>query len=174
MNKISTQNLVILGEIVKPHGLLGEVKARIYNPSSEILSEGKIVWLVGDDKLKKQFTVEKVGLPSPKLILKFMSISNKEEARRIVGAKISIEREKLPKLGKDENYLVDLVGLQVFNEEEEFLGKVTDILSLPANDVLVVKQSEKEILIPIIDEIVKLIDFENKKMIIHQMEGLLL
>ncbi|MBC8214576.1 MAG: 16S rRNA processing protein RimM [Candidatus Marinimicrobia bacterium] len=173
MNKELPQNLVILGEIIKPHGLKGEVKVKIYNPSSESLAEGEIVWLVDGIRLNEQFEIESGRLISPKPIMKFKHISSKEDAKRLVGAQISIERTKLPKIEDNEIYLVDLIGLQVYNEKDDLLGEVTDILNLPANDVLVVKQLDKEVLIPIIDEFIQLIDFENKKMTIHQMEGLI-
>ena len=79
----------------------------------------------------------------------------------------------MPELSDNEFYLVDLIGCLVFGDKKEKIGIVNDVISLPANDIIIVKKDEKEHLIPLIDDIVKFIDIKNKKIEIIIMPGLL-
>ena len=75
-------------------------------------------------------------------------------------------------IGK-EYYLTDLIDCKVFAENNFQIGIIEDVLSLPANEVLVVNQGLKEYLIPLIDDVVKLIDIKNGKITIEVIPGLL-
>ena len=70
-------------------------------------------------------------------------------------------------------YIADLIGLDVYTEENEHLGKVDDIYNTGSNDIYVVKDElGKQKLLPGIDEVIKQIDLENKKIIVNLIEGL--
>ena len=79
----------------------------------------------------------------------------------------------MPDLLNDEYYLVDLIGCIVVSNENKVIGTVKDVMPLPANDVIVVEKNKKEHLIPLIDDVVKLIDIKNNKIEIIVIPGLL-
>lgn len=86
------------------------------------------------------------------------------------------ESQRLEELETDEFYYDDIVGMEVYTETGEYLGKVREILALPANDVFAVQQPQsgaKDILIPYIEDVVKTIDIAEKRMTIEVMEGLI-
>ena len=86
---------------------------------------------------------------------------------KVVGS----ERVPLP---EGEYYVRDIVGCAVETEEGEQLGTVTDILSPGANDIWVVKMPKgKELLLPVIDDVVLDVDIEARKIKVHLLEGLL-
>ena len=86
---------------------------------------------------------------------------------------IKIERKDAVKLPKDSYFIVDLIGLEVFTEEESSLGKIEDIFKTGSNDVYVVKDElGKQTLLPAIKDVIKNVDLENKKMIVHLIKGL--
>ena len=77
------------------------------------------------------------------------------------------------KLPEGVYYIADLIGLDVFTESDEYLGKVDDIFSTGSNDVYVVKDElGKQKLLPGIDEVIKIIDIEAGKIIVNLIEGL--
>jgi 16S rRNA processing protein RimM len=58
-------------------------------------------------------------------------------------------------------------------EEQTVVGVITDLLSFPMNDLWVIKKDAKEILIPAVKAIIRQVDVENKRIIIHALDGLL-
>ena len=77
-------------------------------------------------------------------------------------------------LKKDEYYISDLFGLQVYTEEERYLGELVDIIETGSNDVYVIKKEdrEKDLLLPAIKQVIKVVDIEGKRMSVHLLEGL--
>ena len=75
-------------------------------------------------------------------------IQDRDQAFDLIGWDILINKSQLPKPGKDEYYWLDLIGLDVKNLQDEYLGKVDHLLETGANDVLVVLDGETERLIP--------------------------
>ena len=83
------------------------------------------------------------------IIARLDSIHDRDEATRLIGADIAVDREQLPQTAGDEYYWTDLIGLTVINREGITLGQVDYLLETGANDVLVIK-GERERLIPFV------------------------
>ena len=70
-------------------------------------------------------------------------------------------------------YIADLIGCEVFSDDGENLGKISDVFNTGANDIYAVSAPQrKDLLIPVMDETVLNVDIENKKVIVHLIEGL--
>jgi 16S rRNA processing protein RimM len=107
------------------------------------------------------------------VLLKLKGVESPEEAKRLVGSFLEIEKEDLIRLPEGRYFVFDIIGLEVITTENETVGKVKEVISLPANDVYVVQGKEKEYDIPAIREVVRKIDLGKKVMIIEPKEGLL-
>ena len=84
-----------------------------------------------------------------------------------------VDRANAVKLRKDEYFVVDLIGLEVFTEDGEKFGTMKDVLETGANDVYIIDSlNHGEVLIPAIKQCVLDIDIEANKMVIHLMKGL--
>ncbi len=95
-------------------------------------------------------------------------------AEKLKGCYLKIKRENTRKLPKDTYFIADLIGLNVYTEEGELLGKVEDIYNNKSNDIYVVKDElGKQILLPGIKEVIKQIDIDNEKIIVHLLNGLI-
>ena len=95
------------------------------------------------------------------------------EAEKMKGLYLKIDRKNAKKLPKDTYFIADLLGLEVYSDKEELLGKVDDIFRTGANDVYVVKDERgKQLLLPGIPEVIKEIDLEKEKIIVHLLKGL--
>ena len=161
-----------LGQIVNTRGLRGEVKVNSYSEDPNRFEKIKNVLL----KLKgqeKEYEIEKVSYTKNQVVLKFKNVNTIEEAEKLRNAIILIDRDKLGKLPEDVYYIADLIGLDVYTDKNEYLGRVDDIFNTKSNDVYVVKDDlGKNKLLPGIPEVIKEISLENGKIIVHLIEGL--
>ncbi|MCI0653535.1 MAG: ribosome maturation factor RimM [Methylococcaceae bacterium] len=154
-----------LGVISGVYGIKGWIKVYSYtNPRDNILRFPS--WLLGSDAELKRFSVEEGLWHGKTAVAKLAGIETRDEATRLVGRGIFIERAALPELPESEYYWADLVGLDVFTEAGVSLGLVEDLIETGANDVLVV-QGDRERLIPFVQkEIVKSVDLDRRRMVV--------
>ena len=107
------------------------------------------------------------------MLLKLENISSIEEAEKYKNSILKIKREDAVKLPQNSYFIVDLLGIDVYTEDNLHLGKIVDIFPTGSNDVYVVKDElGKQILLPAIKSVIHKVDIENKKMTVSLMEGL--
>ena len=161
-----------LGQIVNVRGLKGEVKVNSFaenNSRFETLSE---IFLKAKGNMQK-YKIQKVSYSKNQVILKFEGIDTVEEAEKLRNSYILVDRNNLEELPEGVYYLADLIGLNVYTEENEYLGKVDDIFQTGSNDVYVVKNDlGQSKLLPGIPEVIKEINLEASKIIVNLIKGL--
>ena len=161
-----------LGQIVNVKGLKGEVKVNSFSEDSRRFEKLSEVILKVKNK-QEIYQIETVGYHKNQVIIKFKNINTVEEAEKLRNAMILIDRDVLGELPEGVYYIADLIGLDVYTESNEYLGKVDDIYNTGSNDIYVVKDElGKQKLLPGIDEVIKKIDLENAKIIVNLIEGL--
>ena len=106
-------------------------------------------------------------------ILSFNEIQDRTEAESYRDREIFTLREDLPELSDDEFYIDDLIGCEVVDESNKNLGKVIEILSPGAHDILLIQQSDSETLVPLVDEWVVAIDIDGRKIQVNSAEDVL-
>jgi 16S rRNA processing protein RimM len=169
---------ITIGQISKVRGIKGEMVVVSLTDDPKRFSELEKVFLSQDEKIT-QFEVEKVRteLKTKKLkemvLLKLKGVESPEQAKKLVGSFLEIEKEDVIKLPEGRYFIFDIIGLKVITTDEKEIGTVKEVISLPANDVYVVQGEKKEYDVPAIKEVVKKIDLERKVMIIEPKEGLL-
>ncbi len=104
------------------------------------------------------------------------SVKDRNQAERLVGSVLFVEKSRLPVLDEDTYYWFELVGLSVYDTTGFLLGCIDEVISTGGNDVYVVKGKKdgqyREMLIPAIGDVVLNIDLESKSMIVDPPEGL--
>ena len=96
--------------------------------------------------------------------MKFKGIDNINDIEKYKGKSLLVDREHAVKLRKDEYFIADMIGMDVFTEEEKFFGTLKDVQNSGANDVYIVEMEEgKEVLIPAIKQCILDVDVEKKK-----------
>lgn len=173
MSKISSEQLLLVGKVIRPHGIKGLIRAWSYARSADsFLHSGTIFF-----KLDKQEPVECAVLevkPYKNIFLMAVEgLDSYEKADKYRGAKIFVRKDHLKQNDEDEYFWFELIGLDVYRDNGEYLGILKEIIPTGSNDVYAVKLNESEILIPAIHEVIKKVDIEDGKMIISDMEGLL-
>lgn len=164
---------VPVGDITKTHGLKGEVKLRPMVIDPSLVQGAHRVRIVGDDAEPVEKVLEKVRGQGGRWIVKFKDCKTIEEAQILVGRSLEIYSEDFQPLPEGEYYWFQIEGLQVFDEEGRYYGTVNEIIVTGSNDVYVVQDGDKELLLPMIDSVVKSIDLKENKLIFHIIEGLL-
>ena len=164
-----------VGKIVNTHSLKGEVKVISSTDFEEQRFEkGTELLITRGNQVVKEVTVESYRTHKNNLLVKFVGIDSIEEAEKLKNLQIKIDSDNIGELEENEFYFHEIIGCEVFDENGKSLGEISEILTPGANDVWVIKsQNGKEILIPFIEDVVKKIDVENKKIDIEVMEGLI-
>ncbi len=165
-------NYLRVGVISTTHGIKGEVKVFPTTDDPNRFKDLKQIFL---DTGKEYMPLEIEGVKFFKqlVILKFKEFNNINDVEKYRGKDLLITRDNAVKLEKDEYFIFDLIDSEVFSDEGEKLGILTEILTTAANDVYVVKTADqKELLLPSIKECILDIDVNNKKIIVHVMNGL--
>ncbi len=159
-----------IGRVLKPWGFRGELKIEIMTDFPERFASLHTVYL-GEDS--KPFPVEHARLLGKAARLKLKGIDTEQAAARLRNQLIQVPTDQAIPLPEGKYYLYQLIGLRVKTMQGQDLGEVVDILETGANNVYVVKNGEREILIPAIEPVVKKVDLANGELLIEPIEGLL-
>ena len=162
-----------VGQIVNTFGIKGLVKVKAFTDELERFEELKKVYVCKKDKLE-EIEIEEVKYHKDMVLLKIKGIENMEDAEKLKGLYLKIDRKDAKKLPEGTYFIADLIGLDVYSDENELLGKLEDIFNSGANDVYVVKdENGKQILLPGIPDVIKEIDLEQEKIVVHLLKGLI-
>ena len=156
------EDLLRVGIISSTHGVRGEVK--VFPTTDDVKRFSKLKKVILDTgKEKLDFEIQSVKYFKQFVIVKFK------------GKDLYVTRENAVKLAPNENFICDLVGCKVINDEDNtVLGQLSDVLITGANDVYVVNtQDGDEVLIPVTRECVLDVDIDKKEILVHLLPGLL-
>ena len=161
-----------LGEIVTTHGIDGWLKLKPYNPQTTTLSSNQDIFLEKGGVCSHHW-LQAIKPHKGHLLLHLRGIDGINEAEKWIGSFLSVPEETLQPLGSGEYYHYQVVGLDVFNTQGEWVGIITRVWLKEGGDLYVVTGSHKEYLIPAVKEIIEKIDFPGGRMIINPPPGLL-
>lgn len=161
-----------IGQIVNHFGIKGMVKVNPFTDDISQFEEMKTI-LVDKKGNLQEMQIEEVKYSKNQVLLKLKGIETVEEAEKYRNCYLKLPREKARKLPKNTYFIADLIGLEVYTEEGNLLGKVDDIYNTGASDIYVVKDElGKQILLPAIKEVIKQVDLEQEKIVVHLLDGL--
>ncbi len=165
--------LFLIGAITRSVGVKGEVRISPFTDFIKRFYDLSDVFVGASSECVERYRIERVRIRGKNVFLKFFGIDSGSEADALVHQGIYITEETVVKLPNDAYYIHDIIGVSVFDEEGQRLGEIVDVMVLPANDVYVLRTEEREVLIPAIKPVVKEVNVQKRKMVIHVMEGLL-
>jgi 16S rRNA processing protein RimM len=168
------KDLVLIGEIVKPHGVRGEVKAYLYSEQPGNIKEYDAVVLQSKpDARTETFDIIRSREQGKTAILQLDGIVSREHAESLQGFRVLVYKEDFPALETGEYYWHQLEGLLVITETGKELGRVARLFNNGAQDVMVVAGSGNEFMIPLKGDIVREIDTQAGKVVVSPPQGLL-
>jgi len=158
-------NLISMGYITGPFGVKGWVKVKVSTEYSDSLDDYPEVYL-GNSQNWSTKKIESSFARDGIFHAKFEGVNDRDAAFALKGKTIAVPRDQFPDAEEDEYYWVDLIGLEVLNLDNEYLGKVTELMETGANDVLVVKDDKLQRLIPFVARHVTKVDLQQKQIIV--------
>mgnify|MGYP002713008142 CR=1 FL=1 len=161
-----------LGYVLKAHGLKGELVIEIDADYPEEYSEMESVF-VEVNKKPVPFFIEYIRLLGSKATVKFEDVNTVEQANKLKGAGIYLPLEVLPDLEDDAYYYHELVGFKVIDSNLGALGTIAGFYSAGSQNLLAMEYQEKEVLIPLTDEVVTSVDKQTKTVETTLPDGLL-
>lgn len=183
---MSKEDWLEIGTIVSAQGLKGEVRVYPESDFPERFEKPGERWLLHPNETEPRSIKLLSGryIPNKNLyIVMLEGVNDRNQAEELQGCKLMVPASDRPTLEAEEYHVLDLIGLEVFNQlNGESVGVVIDLI--PAgNDLLVVSchdssvgkkgEEKREILIPFVQEIVPVVDLANKRIEINPPPGLL-
>ena len=167
--EIIMNDLLEIGQIVNTRGLKGEVKIMPWCDDPAVFEELEYVLID-----EKKYDIEYVKYHKNFVILKLGGIDDINGAEKYRNKTLYVERDMLGELPEGTYYICDLIGCKVKTVSGDLLGEIDDIIKTGSNDVYSVKNDTgKPILIPVIDEVVKEVNIEEKYVIVELLKGLI-
>jgi len=167
-NNAVDSEFVSVGRILAPWGTKGDLKIEVMTDFPERFASGRKVYLDNEP-----LTIERSHLHKDSLIVKLATIDSREAAEKLRGRLLEIPQAEVCPLPEGEYYRFELIGLEVQTTEGESLGEIAEILVTGSNDVFVVRKDANEVLIPAIDDVIKFVDIEKRRITIELINGLL-
>jgi 16S rRNA processing protein RimM len=159
---------ITIGEVQNPFGYEGEVRVKVLTDFPERFKKGARVFIDGVAYAIEHSHPQKSGFA-----LKLTGIDTEQQANALRSKLVEIpESEKMP-LPPGKYYWNDIIGLEVWTTAGDLVGKVTDIITTGCNDVYVVTNGGKEVLVPAVKNVIQQVDMQNKRLVIEAIEGLL-
>ena len=162
-----------VGVITSTHGVRGDVK--VFPTTDDPTRFKKLKKVIVEGKRENtEMEVQQVRFFKNMVILKLKGIDTMDDAEKLRNRSLLVSRENAVKLKPGEYFICDLIGLEVSEDNGNYLGKLTEVIQTGANDVYVVQmENDKEVLIPNIKDCIINISLEDNSMTVHLLEGLL-
>ncbi len=166
---------LVIGQLIKPHGLRGEMRAAVYTQLPERFTWLEYVYMSRDpaDLAPQRVAVRTVRFHQGSVLIRIGDYDTRDDLETLRGMWLMVPANEAIPLDKDEVFHHDLLGLEVFTDEGEQLGILSEVLETGANDVFVVHGSRGEVLLPNIPAVVQSVDLEKRTMVVHIIPGLL-
>lgn len=163
---LDPRKAVTVGRVLTPHGVRGEIKVEPATDFPERFAPGSRLWLDG-----RPYVVERSRAQGASLIVKLLGVDSRNDAE-VLRAKRLYAAEPFRIEAEGLYYVHDIIGLRVETESGEALGEVEEVLATGSNDVYVVRGERGELLLPALDDVVKRVDTESRRMIVEVPPGI--
>jgi 16S rRNA processing protein RimM len=170
----TAEGLLRIGYVAGSHGLNGALRVRTDDPGSTTLGAIGRMFVETAAGARREFKVmaaSALSAGNQRVILEGIGDADAAEALR--GGSVMVVAADLPSLGEGEFYYFQLAGAEVMLTDGRRLGTIEDILSTGAHDVWVVRDGAREVLVPVITDVVKAMDLEARRVTIEAVPGLL-
>ncbi len=159
---------ITVGKILAPWGIRGKLKVEVVTDFPQRFTPCSQIYIK-----RQPMTIDSTEWHKGKVIIKLDTINNIEEAQRLKGQPVEIHHSQLKSLPEGQYYHFQLIGLEVWTTQGEQLGNITKILAAASNDNYVISSTKGEILIPAVEDVIKSIDLDKRRLVIEAIDGLL-
>ena len=165
--------LITIARIARPQGVRGEVIGDLLTDYPERFAQRKQVWLGKTEMSARLIELEYARMHQHRIVLKFKGYDSRNDVEALREMRVMVERDTLVELPADEFFHFDLIGCAIVTRDGETLGTVSAVQDFGAAPLLIVKQPERELMIPLADSICVEVDTANKRIVVELPDGLL-
>ncbi len=162
-----------VGRITGAHGLKGALRLRPDNPDSDTLEQVARVFLESAGQAREFRLTAMTRLNATTRRITLAGVADVNAAEALKGAIVMLAAEDVPAAKPGEFYYYEAIGCEVFLTDGSRLGTIEEIFSTGAHDIWVVRDGEREVLVPVIEDVVKAMDFAARRVTIEPIPGLL-
>jgi len=167
------EELLVVGRILRPHGVRGAVVVRVESDRPGRFAEGARLVLETPSKDRREVTVHSCSEHKGDVLVYFPGVLDRETAERLRGSYLLVSTREADLLSDGEFWAHDLLGMGVVSEEGRHLGEVSDVVCRDVQDMLVVRGADgAEFRLPFVEEFVKKVDPERKVITVKVIEGM--
>ncbi|WP_299164435.1 ribosome maturation factor RimM [uncultured Eudoraea sp.] len=161
-----------LGKIVSKHSFKGEVLVKLDTDEPGIYENMESVFVsIGNNLVP--FFIEKCYLHKSNLLrIRFEEISSEADADRIIGSNLYLPLKFLPKLSGNKFYYHEIIGFTVMDKQHGNIGVITGVNDSVSQVLFEVEKDDKQLLIPVADNIIQKVDRDVKTIYVTTPEGL--
>jgi 16S rRNA processing protein RimM len=136
----SLRQILHIGRITRPHGLLGEVKVELMSDAPDRLAKlSRCLLVTADEQNVREVEIQGARPFQDNFLIKLRGIDDRDQAGLLRGCFLSVRREDAISLPPDQWFICDLIGCSVYDPSLGCLGKIADIISGSAQDVCLVR-----------------------------------
>ena len=171
--KISMENMYIhMGQLVRPHGIFGEIVLDWYSIS--LFSSQTPFWIQKKSETPKHITITSCRPHNGRILVRIEGITDRTQAERYRGYKLLVKREELPPPGENEAYISDLLGSEVCLADGTLVGRFSYVLENTNGNVWsILTETNQEIFFPAQPQFLLDLNWKDKKITIDPPDGLL-
>ncbi|MFD1292338.1 ribosome maturation factor RimM [Lutibacter holmesii] len=162
-----------LGKIVRKHSFKGEVVAKLDTDEPEIYQNLESVFVALGNNLVPFFIETSLLQKGNQLRIQFEDILNEADADAILGSELFLPIEFLPKLTGNKFYFHEIIGFDIEDVQHGYVGEIIGVNDSSAQPLFEINSNGTEVFIPMIDDFIKKVDRDNKKIIVAAPEGLI-
>jgi 16S rRNA processing protein RimM len=152
---------LLIGEITRPQGVRGEMRVKPYTDDPMRFEELERAFIKRGDIYEPR-EVKFVRLATEDVvIIRMEGVGDANAAERLRGEKLYVDRAHAVELPEDADFIVDLIGCRVVDDEGAEYGKITDVMQPGGNDVYVIEGPMGEVLVPALKSVVLSVDTEE-------------
>src|SRR5581483_3063845 len=166
-------DLVRIGRIAGIHGLRGALRFRPDNPQTDSLSHLDSLAIQIGAELRGFRLLDAVPAGHGTIKIHLEGVSDPNAAEALKGGTVMVRREDLPPPGPRQFYYFQALGCEVVLTDGRSIGTVAEMFSNGANDVMVVRDGAREILVPVIEDLLRSLDFDARRIVVEPVPGLL-
>ena len=164
---------VAVGYVVRAKGIRGEVRVEPLTGRIERFDELREVFFERGREPTRRLVIDGWRPDAPGVLVKFAGIDTPEEAKQALAkGYITVPREEVPPLPQGAHYVFELMGCQVEDESGRVLGEIAEVLKMPSYDVYVVRSGDREVMVPAVENFVKDISVEQRRVSVRGVEEL--
>jgi len=171
-------DFLVIGKIVGVHGLKGTLKVLSYAESPDIFEREDAIFcpeISESGEISEELRACEISWIKPHqrvLLMSLKGVNSRTHAEMFVGTELLIEKAALPEPGEGTYYWTDLLGLSVLGADDDYIGCIEAIIPTGSNDVYVVRDKDRETLIPALEWVVISVDPDAGIMRVDLPQGL--